>query len=127
MRRSLRLAWVFLVNGLVLALTVERLSPALSDRAARDLELWTEIALEVCVPILGIVSELVRWKSAHWINVGYLTLGGCFWLGEALRWRSDPFFGVLLLFSLGMFILAGLTQVIYRRTNPEARAQLSSS
>jgi hypothetical protein len=32
-------------------------------------------------------------------------------------WHSDPFFGVLLIISVGLFILAGITEIIYRRTS----------
>lgn len=126
MGKWLRIAWVILVNGSVLTLTVDRLFPQFTVPPVQNPEFWTEIALEVCVPILGIVCELSRWKFASWINVGYLAVGGCLWLGEALRWRSDPFFGVLLLFSLGMFVLAGLTQIIYWRTSSPDR-QISVS
>jgi len=91
----------------------------LGSRESRDLEVWIEIVLEALLPILGIILEVGRWKSAKWVNVGYLTIAGCFWLAETVWWRSDPFFGVLLIISLGMFILAGLTEIIYRRTKTQ--------
>ncbi len=81
--------------------------------------MWTEIVLQMIFPILGIVLELASWRPARWVNIGFLIAAGCFWLGEALWWRSDPFFGVFLLLSLGMFVLAGLTQIIYHRTSPQ--------
>jgi hypothetical protein len=37
----------------------------------------------------------------------------CFWLAGTLWWDSDPFFGVLLIMSLGMLIFARLTAIIY--------------
>jgi hypothetical protein len=125
MKKALRLAWVLAVNGCVLGVTLKRLPP-FSSRSHPNLETWVEVILEVFFPIVGIAFELIRSRFANWANVGYLTLAGCFWLGEALWWRSDPFWGVLLIFSVGFFVLAGLTQIIYRRTSPPKRTQLST-
>jgi hypothetical protein len=80
---------------------------------------WLKIIWEVLLPGFGIILEVVRWKSAKWINIGYLTLAGCLWLAEAVRWWSDPFFGFLLIMSFGMFILAGLTEIICRRAKTQ--------
>ena len=46
---------------------------------------------------------------------------------EAVWWRSDPFFGVLLIMSFGLFILAGLTTIIYRATKAQDEVQASAS
>src|SRR6267154_1686262 len=59
----------------------------------------------VVVPTLGVMHEGVGQKSAKWVNVGWPTVAGVFWLAEALWWHSDPFFGVLLILSVGMFTL----------------------
>jgi hypothetical protein len=116
MKRILRLGWVLAANGFVALVTLTRLSAALSSRASRDFEVWLEIICEVLLPVVGIVLEVVRRKSARWVNIGYLTFAGCFWLAEAVWWRSDSFFGVLLILSVGLFILAGLTEIVYRLT-----------
>ena len=58
--------------------------------------------------MVGIVVELVRWRLAKWVNVGYPLAAAFLWLGEAVRWRHDPFFGVLLIMGVGMLTLAGL-------------------
>jgi hypothetical protein len=58
-------------------------------------ELSFELLLEVILPMVGIVLELVNWKFARWVNIGSFTVAGCFWLAEAIWWRSDAFFGVL--------------------------------
>lgn len=31
-------------------------------------------------------------------------------------WRSDPFFGVLVIMAFGMMVVAALTVIVYRRT-----------
>ena len=81
-------------------------------------ELWFEFLLEVILPVIGIVLELVDWKFARWVNVGCLTVAGCFWLAEAVWWRSDPFFGILLIVALALLTMAGLTDIVYRTTKP---------
>lgn len=124
MKRVVRLAWVLAVNSCVLAATIERLSP-FSSGSRWNLEIWVELTVEVFFPVVGFTFELAQFRFAHWANVGYLTVAGWFWLGEAVRWRSDPFWGVMLLLSLGMFALAGLTQIIYRRTSAPNRTQPS--
>ena len=95
----------------------------MSSHESRDLQVWIEIILEVLSPITGIILEAIRWKSAKWWNIGCLTLAGCFWFAEAAWWRSDPFFGVLLIMSFGLFILAGLTAIIYRATKAQDAEQ----
>ena len=126
MRRVLRIAWLLAANSFVAWVTVTRLSAALSSRESRDFQVWLEVLLEVLLPIIGIILELFRWKYAKWVNIGYLAIAGCFWLAEAVWWHSDPFFGVLLIISFGLLILAGLTQIVYRLTKPD-ETQLSAS
>jgi hypothetical protein len=79
-------------------------------------QLLTELLFEVILPVLGIVLELVNWKFARWLNVGCFAGAGCFWLAVAVWDRSDPFFGVLLVISLGLLTVAGLTEIVYRAT-----------
>jgi hypothetical protein len=81
-----------------------------------NFQLWFEFVFEVILPIIGIVLELVNWKFARWVNVGCFTVSGCFWLAAAVWWRSDPFFGVLIIIALGLLIIAGITETIYRGT-----------
>ena len=97
-----------------------------SSRDFRDLEMLMEFLLELLLPIVGIVLEISSRKSAKWVNIGSLTFAGAFWLAEAVWWRSDPFFGVLLIMSFGLFILAGLTTIIYRATKAQEEVQASA-
>jgi uncharacterized membrane protein YqaE (UPF0057 family) len=115
-KRIVRFIWVLAANGFVAGFTILRLSAALSSRESSDAEVWLDMILEVLVPILGVILEGIGWKFAKWVNVGCLTIAGFFWLAEAIWWHSDPFFGVLLILSLGMLTLAGLTALVYRGT-----------
>jgi hypothetical protein len=124
MKRAIRIVWVLAANGFVAWFTVRRLSGPLLDFKSQNFEVRLEFILEILLPILGIVVELIGWKFAKWMNIGCLTLAACFWLAEAVWWNSDPFFGVLLMMSFGWFILAGITEIIYRRTS---RVQDSAS
>jgi hypothetical protein len=85
-----------------------------------DFQVCFEFVFEVIFPIVGIVLELVNWKFARWVNVGCFTAAGCFWLVAALWDHSDPFFGVLLIIALGLLTVAGLTEIIYRRTRSDS-------
>ena len=84
-----------------------------------NFQLCFEFVFEVILPIIGIVLELVNWKFARWVNVGCFAVAGCFWLAGAIWWHSDPFFGVLLIVGLGLLIVAGLTEIVYRRTRSD--------
>jgi hypothetical protein len=127
MKRILRVACVLAINSFVIWLTTGRLSPELFSPDSPNFEFWLEVILEMVFPALGIVLELLRWKFARWLNVGYLILAGCLWLAEAVWWHSDPFFGVLLIMSFGIFILAGLMEVTYRRTKIQDETPPSTS
>jgi len=116
MKRILRIVWVFAANGFVAWFTINRLSPEIYTLGAWDAQVWIEFVFEILFPISGIVLELFNSKFAKWMNIGCFALAGCYWLGEAVWWRSDPFFEVLLIVAVGLFILAGLTEIIYRRT-----------
>jgi hypothetical protein len=96
-----------------------------SEKATQPLELFQigESTARLSVPSLPCGAEpieLVNWKFARWINVGCFIVAGCFWLTAALWWRSDPFFGVLLIIALGLLTIGGLTEVIYRATRSES-------
>jgi hypothetical protein len=119
MKRVFRTAWILAANGCLAWLMFSRLASVGLDRDVRDLELWFEFLLEVIAPLVGILLELVNWKFARWANVGCFTFAGCFWLAEAIWWRSDPFFGVLLIVALGLLTIAGLTEIIYRTTKSD--------
>jgi hypothetical protein len=112
---------VLAVNGIVVCLTISRLS---DGSESRNFEEWIELLLEVFLPISGIALELVRWKFAKWVNVGYPTLAACFWFAEAMWWRSDPFFGVLVIMAFGMLVVAALTVIVYRRTEIPAHKRV---
>jgi hypothetical protein len=116
MKRAFRLAWIFAANGSVICFSLARLWPAFTSRSATNPEVLLELLLEVLFPVIGIEVELVRWRFAKWVNVGYLVAGGCLWLGEGVYWHSNAFFGVFLIVSLGMFTLASITEIVYRRT-----------
>src|SRR5258706_12841819 len=83
---------------------------------ALDFQLCFEFVFEVILPAVGIVLEAVNWNFARWVNVGSFTAAGTFWLLATIWWRSDPFFGVLLIIALGLLAVAGLTEIIYRAT-----------
>jgi len=104
------------VNGLIIWAMFTRLFGESFNRAAQTLQLWTEFLLEALLPTLGVLLELFDLKFARWVNVGYLSLAGFIWLAEAFRWWSDSYHGVLLIVALGLLILAGLTEIIYRST-----------
>jgi hypothetical protein len=116
MKRILRIAWVLAANAFVVSLTISRLSPEIYTPGTWDVQVRLEFILEIFFPILAIVSELLASKFAKWANIGCFALAGGYWLTEALWWRSDPFFGVLLITGVGFLILAGITEIIYRRT-----------
>ncbi|HEV2342128.1 MAG TPA: hypothetical protein VGS15_10050 [Candidatus Acidoferrales bacterium] len=97
MKRAIRIAWVLAANGSVIAFTLTRYS---GELFSVQLESLLELALEILLPLLGIVVELIGWKFARRVNIGYLLACGCFWSGEAIWWRADPFFGVMLIISL---------------------------
>jgi hypothetical protein len=111
MRRAFQFAWVLALNGLVVWALFTRLFGETPNRNAQTPLLWLQFSLMAVLPILGIVLELAGWKSARWVNVGGLTLAGCFWLGSWL-W----FGGILLFVGLALLIAAGLTELIYRFT-----------
>jgi hypothetical protein len=119
MKRAIRSVWVLAANGCIAWLMFTRLVSVGFSGSVRDPELWFEFLLEVILPIVGIVLELVNWKFARWVNVGSLTVAGCFWLAEAIWWRADPFFSVLLIIALGLLTIAGITEVVYRRTKDD--------
>jgi hypothetical protein len=119
MKRIFRAVWVLAANGFIAWVMFTRLLSVGFNAGARDPELWFEFLLEVILPIIGIVLELVNWKFARWLNVGSFTVAGCFWLAEAIWWRSDPFFGVLLLIALLLLTIAGITEIVYRRTKDD--------
>jgi len=75
-----------------------------------------EFRFEVILPIVGILLELVNSRFARWVNVGCFAVAGCFWLAAAVWWRSDSFFGVLLIIALGLLTVAGITEIVYRST-----------
>jgi hypothetical protein len=119
MKRFFRAIWVLAANGCIAWLMLTRLVSVGFNSRVQTPELWVEFLLEVVLPIVGIVLEFVNWKFAKWVNVGSFAVAGCFWLAEAIWWRSDPFFGVLLIIALGLLTFAGLTEVFYRVTKSD--------
>jgi hypothetical protein len=84
---------------------------------ALDSQLLIEFLFEIILPVVGIILELANWKFARWVNVGSFAAAGCFWLVAAIWWRSDPFFGVLLIIAFGLLTVSGITEIVYRRTS----------
>jgi|SRR5208283_261448 len=119
MKRIIRLAWVLTANVCVSWLMFTRLR-SVGFPAELDFQLCFEFVVEVILPVVGIVLEVVNWKFAGWVNVGCFTAAGSFWLAAAFWWRSDPFFGVLLIVALGLLALAGLTAIVYIGTKTRA-------
>jgi hypothetical protein len=118
-KRVFRLAWVLAAYACVSWLMFTRLR-SVGFPAELDFQLCFEFVVEVILPVVGIVLEVVNWKFARWVNVGCFTAAGIFWLGAAFWWRSDPFFGVLLIVALGLLAVAGLTEIVYRGTKAHA-------
>jgi hypothetical protein len=118
-RRVLRAVWVLAANGCVAWLMFTRLVSVGFQADMWVPQLLFEFVFEVILPIIGIVLELANWKFARWVNVGCFAVAGLFWLAGAVWWRSDPFFGVLLIIALIMLTTAGITEVVYRRTTAD--------
>jgi hypothetical protein len=114
LKRILRVAWVLAANTLVAWVMFTRLRSV--GFPSLNLQVDFEFAFEVILPIVGILLELVNWRFARWVNVGCFAVAGCFWLAAAVWWRSDSFFGVLLIIALGLLTIAGITEIIYRGT-----------
>jgi hypothetical protein len=83
---------------------------------ALDAQFLLEFLFEIFLPIVGIALEVVKSKFAKWVNVGCFAGAGCFWLAAAVWWRSDSFFGVLLIVAVALFAIAGITEAVYRST-----------
>ncbi len=122
MKRAVRLAWVVASNGFIVWVMSTRLFGALFNQDTQSLRSRVEFSLEAILPILGIVFEFLNLRSARRINVGYLALAGGVWLGAGIWWRSDSYDGVLLILAFGLFIFAGVTELIYRKTKGPSAA-----
>lgn len=114
LKRIVRVAWVLTANGFVALTMFTRLRSV--GFPSLNFHVDFEFAFEIILPIVGILLELVNWRFARWFNVGCLAAAGTFWLLAAIRWRSDPFFAVLLIIALGLLAIAGMTEVVYRST-----------
>ena len=115
-KRAFCAAWVLAANAGVVWLMFTRLRSVGFPGGELDFQLCFEFVFEVSLPLIGIVLELANWKFARWVNVGCFTCAGGFWLAAAVWWRSDALFGVLLIIALGLLTIAGITEVVYRRT-----------
>jgi hypothetical protein len=124
LKRIFRCAWVLAANTFVAWAIFTRLRSV--GFPALDFQLCFEFVFEVILPIVGIVVELVHWKLARWVNVGCFAVAGCYWLAGAVWWHSDPFFGVLLIVAMGLLIVAGLTEIVYRRTQSDSSYPVNS-
>ena len=118
-KRAIRLAWVLAANACVAWLMFTRLRSVGFPSGGFDFQLWFEFVVEVILPIMGIGLELMNWKFARWVNVGCFAGAGCFWLAAAVWWHSDPFFGVLLIIAIGLLLVAGITEIVYRTTRSD--------
>jgi hypothetical protein len=114
LKRILRVAWVLTANTFIAWAMFTRLQSV--GFPSLNFQVDFEFAFEVILPIVGILLELVNWRFARWVNVGCFTVAGCFWLAAAVWWRSDSFFGVLLIIALGLLTIAGITEIVYRAT-----------
>jgi hypothetical protein len=119
-KRTFRIAWVLAANGGVACLMFIRLQSTGFYGGALDPQLLIEILFEIILPVVGIVLELANWKFARWVNVGCFAGAGCFWLVAAVWWRSDPFFGVLLIIAFGLLTVSGITEIVYRKTSNDS-------
>jgi hypothetical protein len=92
MKRVFRAVWVLAANGCLAWLMFTRLVSVGFTRGVRAPELWFEFLLEVILPIVGILLELVNWKFARWVNVGAFTVAGSFWLAGGELAAVRPLF-----------------------------------
>jgi hypothetical protein len=115
LRRILRVVWVLAANTFVAWAMFTRLRSV--GFPSLDFQIDFEFTFEVILPIVGILLELANSRFARWVNVGCFAVAGCFWLAAAVWWRSDSFFGVLLIIALGLLTIAGITEIVYRRTS----------
>ena len=118
-KRTFRVAWVLAANVCVAWLMFTRLRTVGFPSGGFSFQLWFEFVLEVILPMIGIALEVVSWKFARWVNVGCFAVAGCFWLAAAVWWHSDPFFGVLLIIAIALLAVAGLSEVVYKRTTTD--------
>jgi hypothetical protein len=123
-KRVFRAAWILPANACIAWLMFTRLRSVGFPGGEIDFQLSFEFVFEVILPLIGIVLELANWKSARWVNVGCFTCAGGFWLAAAVWWRSDSFFGVLLIIALGLLTIAGITEVVYRITKSNSSDKL---
>lgn len=114
MRRGIRFAWVLVVNSAVAWVTFARLRSV--GFAALDLQLVFEFVFEMLIPIIGIILEAANLRLARLTNIGCFLVAAVFWIVAAAVDHSDRFFSVLLIFGVGLLLIAGLTEVIYQRT-----------
>jgi hypothetical protein len=124
-KRIFRGAWVLGVNTCIAWLMFTRLRTVGFPSSEFSFQLWFEFVVEVILPVIGIVLEIVSWKFARWVNIGCFAVAGCFWLSCAVWWHSDPFFGVLLIIAIGLLVAAGLTAVVYRTTASDPQTFIS--
>jgi hypothetical protein len=119
LKRVGRIAWVLIVNTLVAWAMFIRLR-SVGFPGGLDFQLCFEFAFEIILPLTGIALEIFNWKFAKLVNVGCFVAAGCYWLVAAVWDHSDPFFGVLLIMAVGLFIIAGLTELAYRITKSDS-------
>lgn len=115
MKRFGRLAWIVVANVLVMWAMFVRLR-SVGFPATLDFQLRFEFAFELLFPTLGIIFEILNWRVARWVNVGSFAIAGGYWLIAAVWYHSDPFFGVLLIIAVALFVVAGLNELAYRLT-----------
>ena len=84
--------------------------------ATLDFQVCFEFVFELFFPTVGIVLETLNWRIARWVNVVSFAIAGCYWLTAAIWDHSDPFFGVLLVIAIALFVIAGLNELAYRLT-----------
>ncbi len=87
---------------------------------ALGFQLWLEFAFEVILPVAGIFFEIANWKFAKGVNVGCFVAAGCFWLIAAVWDHSDPFFGLLLIMAIALFLVGGLNALVYKLTGTDS-------
>lgn len=124
MKRIVRVFAVLVINSLVIFVMATRLLPErVTSPLFGNAQNLIEFFLEIAAPIAGVALELARWKFAKHSTVGYLGFAGCFWLIEAAYWRSDPFFGVLVIIGIALVILGGVIAIAYRWTDSSPEIQ----
>jgi hypothetical protein len=125
--RALRLVWVFLVNGAAVYFFYWSSSQTaalnhLLEQDAKNKQVWLYFALQVLVPVVGAIFEVLGSRAAKWLNAGYfLIMGSYFTAIGLLNWavyEGHLYF----FFGLCALAIALVSFFLYRKPKITARS-----